>query len=474
MALRVDGAHNLLNAAAAIAVARLAGVEPARAARALAAFEGVHRRFELRGVARGAEFFDDYGHNPAEMAVTVATARRRNPGRLIALVQPHRYPRVQALWRELGASVADADVVIVTDIYGAAQEPIPGVTGKLVVNGVQLAAPGRRTVYLPHRRDVVDFLDAEVRGGDLVVTMGCGDVWMLGDAARERILERDGEIAAMSDLAAAQALLERSLGRRLRIDYPLAPLTTFRIGGRAALFVEPQDHADLLAVHRAVAETDLPVAILGKGSNVLVPDDGFAGLVLRLGRGYRWAARDGDLLSAGGAMPLPALAGVALQHGLTGLEFGVAIPASLGGAVRMNAGAHARSLGRRRGGGGAVPVGDRADRAAHRRGDGVRLPRLGAPGRRRRGGRDAAARRWRPGRHPHRDGAGAGVAPCHPAARGAELRQRVREPSRGPRRGVDRGGRARRACASATRRSRRSTRTSSWRDRARPPGTSSR
>lgn len=193
VALRVDGAHNLLNAAASIAVARLVGVAPAVAAVALASFEGVHRRFELRGTARGAEFFDDYGHNPAEMAATVATARRRNPGRLIALVQPHRYPRVQALWRELGASVAEADLVIVTDIYGAAQEPIPGVTGKLVVNGVQLAAPGRRTLYLPHRRDVVDFLDGEVRAGDLVVTMGCGDVWMLGDAAIERIRERDGE-----------------------------------------------------------------------------------------------------------------------------------------------------------------------------------------------------------------------------------------------------------------------------------------
>src|SRR4029077_17002808 len=106
--------------------------------------------------------------------------------------QPHRYPRVEALWGGVGGSVGDGDVVIVADIYGAAQEPIPGETGKLVVNGVQLAAPGRRTVYLPHRRDVVDFLDAEVRGGDLVVTMGCGDVWMLGDAARERILERDG------------------------------------------------------------------------------------------------------------------------------------------------------------------------------------------------------------------------------------------------------------------------------------------
>jgi UDP-N-acetylmuramate--alanine ligase len=126
------------------------------------------------------------------MAVTVATARRRAPRRLVALVQPHRYSRVQALWQELGASVAGADVVIVTDVYGAAQAPIPGVTGKLVVDGVQLTVPGRRTVYLPHRRDVVDFLVREVRDGDLVVTMGCGDVWMLGDAALDAIREHDG------------------------------------------------------------------------------------------------------------------------------------------------------------------------------------------------------------------------------------------------------------------------------------------
>jgi UDP-N-acetylmuramate dehydrogenase len=86
------------------------------------------------------------------------------------------------------------------------------------------------------------------------------------------------------------------------------------------------------------------VAVLGKGSNVLIADEGFPGLVLRLGRSYRWSARDGERLTAGGAMPLPALAGVALAHGLSGLEFGVAIPASLGGAVRMNAGAHGGTL----------------------------------------------------------------------------------------------------------------------------------
>ena len=189
--LRVDGAHNLLNATAALGVGDVLGVDRTDAAAALATFAGVHRRFELRGSARGADFFDDYGHTPTEMEVTVATARRRQPRRLIALVQPHRYTRVQALWRELGASVADADLVLVTDVYGAAQDPIPGVTGELVVDGVREASPETEVLYLPHRRDVVEFLDREVVAGDLIVTMGCGDVWMLGDAAIEQIQETD-------------------------------------------------------------------------------------------------------------------------------------------------------------------------------------------------------------------------------------------------------------------------------------------
>jgi len=187
--LPVDGAHNLLNAVAAIAAAALVGVPQERAAAALTAFTGVHRRFEHRGSGRGADFFDDYGHTPTEMEVTLLTARRRRPSRLIAVVQPHRYSRVQALWRELGASVTGADLVVVTDVYGADQEPIPGVTGRLVVDGIELASPGKDVVYVPHREDVVEFLDREVRPGDLVVTMGCGDVWMLGDEALARIRE---------------------------------------------------------------------------------------------------------------------------------------------------------------------------------------------------------------------------------------------------------------------------------------------
>ena len=189
VALRIDGAHNLLNAAAAIATASLVGVDPVVAAAALGDFAGVRRRFELRGSVRGADFYDDYGHVPTELAVTLDVARRTGPRRLIAVFQPHRYSRTQALWRELGASLVEADLVLVTDVYGANQDPIPGVTGELVVEGIRMADAGTPVVYCPHRTDVVELLLKEVREGDLVITMGCGDVWMLGDETLERIRE---------------------------------------------------------------------------------------------------------------------------------------------------------------------------------------------------------------------------------------------------------------------------------------------
>lgn len=151
----------------------------------------------------------------------------------------------------------------------------------------------------------------------------------------------------MSDdaaLAVARTILRGTIGSRLHENFALAPLTSFRLGGPAALYLEAESDADLRAAGRAISESGIPHVVIGKGSNLLVSDKGFEGIVLRLGRGFRWVARDGARLTAGAAMPLPALAGVALSHALTGLEFGVAIPASLGGCVRMNAGAHGHSL----------------------------------------------------------------------------------------------------------------------------------
>jgi UDP-N-acetylmuramate dehydrogenase len=147
-----------------------------------------------------------------------------------------------------------------------------------------------------------------------------------------------------SRIVRAEAILRAGCGERVGRSVPMAPLTTFRLGGPAALFLEPQSISDLEVAAAAVGEAGVPFIVIGKGSNVLVADAGFPGLVLRLGRGFRWAARNGHRLAAGGAMPLPALSGVALSHALAGLEFGAAIPASLGGAVKMNAGAHGRSI----------------------------------------------------------------------------------------------------------------------------------
>lgn len=153
-----------------------------------------------------------------------------------------------------------------------------------------------------------------------------------------------GRVVPADAVRRAEQLLLGGGGSRVRRRFPLAPLTSLRVGGAAALYLEAQDEQDLAAASAAIAATGVPWLVIGRGSNVLVSDRGFEGLVIRLGKGFRWALRDGDRLRAGAAMPLPALAGVALTHSLTGLEFGVAIPGSVGGAVRMNAGAHGHAM----------------------------------------------------------------------------------------------------------------------------------
>ena len=144
--------------------------------------------------------------------------------------------------------------------------------------------------------------------------------------------------------ADAALALRSSVRGAVTIDAPLAAFTSFRLGGAAAILVEAHDESDLVATASVAATSRLPILSLGRGSNLLVSDRGYPGIVVRLGRGFEWIADSGDGLEAGGATPLPRLANRAAGRGLSGLEFAVAIPASLGGAVRMNAGAHGSSL----------------------------------------------------------------------------------------------------------------------------------
>ncbi len=181
--LPLRGEHNVLNATGALAMAIELGVDPQVAAHALAKFGGVARRFDVRGHDAGATFIDDYAHLPTEIDAVLRAARDSGDGwrRTVAVFQPNRYNRMAEMWREYAHAFAAADVVVLTDIYSSGTQPIPGVTGKLVVNAVLDANPKTHVVWLPRREDLIDYLAGHVVDGDVCISMGCGDIASLPD-----------------------------------------------------------------------------------------------------------------------------------------------------------------------------------------------------------------------------------------------------------------------------------------------------
>jgi UDP-N-acetylmuramate--alanine ligase len=182
--LCVPGRHNVLNALAALAACRAAGVPVAEAAPALASFSGARRRFERRGrTAAGAEVYDDYAHHPTEVRATLEAARTLSPRRVVACFQPHLYSRTAMLAREFGRALALADVVLVLDVYPAREraEDHPGVSGWLVAAAAASAARGRPVYWTPAMDDAGRLLDSILAEGDLFLTLGAGDVDKLAE-----------------------------------------------------------------------------------------------------------------------------------------------------------------------------------------------------------------------------------------------------------------------------------------------------
>jgi UDP-N-acetylmuramate--alanine ligase len=181
--LSVPGAHNAVNAAGALTAAALAGADPRLAAAGLADFAGARRRMELVGhTAAQVPVYDDYAHHPTEVATAIAAARTLAPDRLVAVFQPHLYSRTAALADEFGRALAGADVVVVLEVYGAREraEDFPGVDGRLVAAAAADAAAGRTVAWLPGFDDARGFLGRSLRGGDLCLLMGAGDIDVLG------------------------------------------------------------------------------------------------------------------------------------------------------------------------------------------------------------------------------------------------------------------------------------------------------
>ena len=178
--LRVPGEHNIMNALCAIAVLEHAGVPVHQAAAPLATFTGAGRRFQETGRQNGVLVVDDYAHHPSELAATLRAAKLGDHRRVIVF-QPHLYSRTRYLQREFGRALTLADEAVVTDVFAAREEPEPGITGKLLVDAYLTERPGGPVAYMPRLTDVVRHLSAHVRAGDLVLTLGAGDVFRAGE-----------------------------------------------------------------------------------------------------------------------------------------------------------------------------------------------------------------------------------------------------------------------------------------------------
>ena len=327
LSLAVPGAHNALNARAAIAALAAAGEDPEAAAAALADFPGVRRRLELKGTAAGARVYDDYAHHPTEVRAALSALRELAPDRLVAVFQPHLYSRTKAMAADFGSALALADEIVVLDVYPAREEPVgdlAGVSGLDVARAAADRAGGRRVLWAPALDDATEALR---HSGRRRVDRG--------HARRRRRAPGGGAAGGGGGVIEG---LER--------DYPLARLTTVRTGGAADWFVRPETTEGLVEALAWARDEGLAVGVIGSGSNLLVADDGFRGLAMKLDGELAEVQRDGERLILGGGARLPSVAAKTASWGLAGLEFGVNIPGTVGGAVRMNANAYGGELAR--------------------------------------------------------------------------------------------------------------------------------
>ncbi|HJQ76974.1 MAG TPA: UDP-N-acetylmuramate--L-alanine ligase [Acidimicrobiia bacterium] len=177
VSLSQPGHHLALDAAGAIALLVELGRDFDDTVGAVAGFRGVGRRWENKGTVAGVSLYDDYAHHPTEVAAVLAAARAVGGGRIWAVFQPHLYSRTERFSKEFGQALAAADVVVVTDVFGAREEPVPGITGELVANAARAA--GAEVHYVPHRFELADFLADRVTRGDLVLSLGAGDITLL-------------------------------------------------------------------------------------------------------------------------------------------------------------------------------------------------------------------------------------------------------------------------------------------------------
>lgn len=335
--VRALGEFNAANAAAALAVAQHLGARNER--EALAGFAGVRRRQALLHASPALRIIEDYAHHPTEIRALLSSLRRL--GRVVAVFQPHRHSRTAQFRAEFAAALAGAARVFLLDVYAAGEAPVPGGTTADIYAEFRRSGSDLPVTYLPgNLPGTLAALRAALQAGDVLAFIGAGDI---DGVARAFTLEwRAAEareaawneflLAVRPRLGAETRLLERE---------PLASRTTLRVGGPARVYAEPVSEDELRTLLVAARARDLPVHLLGRGSNVIVPDEGVDALVLSLTHAawQDFAPQPDGRVWVGAGLRLKNLCGLATKAGLQGFEFLEGIPGSVGGSLRMNAGA---------------------------------------------------------------------------------------------------------------------------------------
>jgi UDP-N-acetylmuramate--L-alanine ligase/UDP-N-acetylenolpyruvoylglucosamine reductase len=337
--VRARGAFNAHNATAALAAAHLMGAR--LAADLLADYPGVRRRQGVLHATDRLTLIEDYAHHPAEIRALLTSLRQRKTGRLVVVFQPHRFSRTAQFKAEFAAALSLADQLFLLDVYPAGEAPVTGGTTADLYAEIKKAGRSGSVTHLAGRDGgFPGVLRAALQAGDWLVFVGAGDIDRLAHELAAR-LEEDSARSRCWDRFVVEVQPRLSAGTRLVREEPLAPRTTMRTGGSARCYSEPASVADLQTLLREAGAHGLRVYFLGRGSNLIVPDEGVDGLVVCLAH-PAWQTcelRPDGRLWAGAGLRLKSLCGYASRAGLAGFEYLEGIPGSVGGALRMNAGA---------------------------------------------------------------------------------------------------------------------------------------
>jgi len=320
--LAIPGEYNLLNATAALCAAKIAGVAPENGAKYLQEFRSTKRRAEFIGEKNGVRYYDDYAHHPSELSAVIQAFQNWYPNqRVLFAFQPHTYSRTKQLFTEFVQSLSLAREVVLLDIFASARESFDTtISSEMIAHKINA-----RTVHtIP---ELKEYLTQTLKPGDVCVTLGAGDIYEVHD-----LISSSSSATFTPEIQLAFPTLS------FQENYPLAQKTYFKIGGPAQVYVEIADESLVGEVFAWCTQKNIPVTIFGGASNVLVADEGIQGLVIHLTNNYcELVSNSKTKIQVGAGMKTALLVGKTVQLGLTGLEYFLGVPGTVGGAIYNNA-----------------------------------------------------------------------------------------------------------------------------------------